>query len=443
MVHRLGSRALEDLHKACVKGDLDVVETLMKMAGYTVYAQLKELIDVSTEDVIEYIIDKYGVSRIGKLYEKINPDKRIVVVDKMFDRRKVLQEVKGNIKTVLEERILKELLEACASGNYECVVKLLDTGIDEAKVAPCIEVAINNDRQDIVQLLCDRCIRPVRNNTEVQQHTVAKTKVSKSELLIHEIKAGNRKELQKILRTGVDVNASVDEKNRTMLMLAIDKDDVDTVMDLLNMGADVNAVDKDGISVIMYAINKGNVSLVDSLLDRPVRLDMKDKKKRTVLMYALKKGKSMSCLIDGMINEYNANYTDKKGTSMLMCACAGGYMKAIEYIVSQGVDVDETDYNGNTALGVAFSKNNMEVMRYLIMNGATNPGSIEKKNEVYKLIGKIERGESLEDEPCDKDKSDMRAKNNVSCRRQNNFVERVPNTRNNARKKSMSSLHKR
>ena len=139
---------------------------------------------------------------------------------------------------------------------------------------------------------------------------------------------------------------------------------------------------------------KGGVSIkiIRELFDKGADIKAADNNERTVLMYALRCGESMSFIIDNLLNE-DACVKDLGGATLLMHACVGGYMAAIKKVLKLGVDINAVDINGRTAVGMAYIKNNIELVEYLMKEGASNPGKIpkDKRNRFRDLLHEVKK----------------------------------------------------
>ncbi|MBC6415641.1 MAG: ankyrin repeat domain-containing protein [Bdellovibrionales bacterium] len=90
------------------------------------------------------------------------------------------------------------------------------------------------------------------------------------------------------------------------------KEALDSVLDLIKKGADVNSTDKDEATPLHYASLYGNKEVVVALIENGANLDAKNKKGETALHYASKSG-----------NE-----------------------KLAEFLIENGLDVNEKDIYG-------------------------------------------------------------------------------------------------
>ncbi|CAH1801992.1 unnamed protein product, partial [Owenia fusiformis] len=91
-----------------------------------------------------------------------------------------------------------------------------------------------------------------------------------------------------LIRAGADINAS-NFNEITSLMLAIKKSNVNNAIELLEHGADVDAIDDCGKTALIHAIEGGNLDLecVSVLLKKGVDLNIRDHDGKNALDYAI------------------------------------------------------------------------------------------------------------------------------------------------------------
>jgi ankyrin repeat protein len=105
------------------------------------------------------------------------------------------------------------------------------------------------------------------------------------EAFLHEVKTGNRGEVEAFIRAGINVNAK-DKDGATPLMLASEKGDIEMTRVLLKNGADPNASDIDGYTALMFASYSGNLEIARLLVGSGADVDARDKDGWTALMFA-------------------------------------------------------------------------------------------------------------------------------------------------------------
>jgi len=190
-----------------------------------------------------------------------------------------------------------------------------------------------------------------------------------SEALSIAIRTGDTALVKVLLRAGAPVNP---RKFRFWPPLeeAASREKVDVMKILLEAGAKVDAVDRQGTT---YLAGSGYFfpRVLTILLDAGANPNATDQDGRTALMQASSYGyeDSVVLLIDhGAV----VDQKDRKGSTALMYAAKGKYVDAIPHLLSHGADVYARDLDGKTALDLARASKN-EVAIELIR--AAMPGN--------------------------------------------------------------------
>jgi ankyrin repeat protein len=109
--------------------------------------------------------------------------------------------------------------------------------------------------------------------------------VYSEETFLHEVKTGNRQEVEAFIRAGINVNAK-DKDGATPLMLASERGDTEMARVLLKNEANPNASDVDGYTALMFASYSGNLEMARLLVDSGADVNARDKDGWTALMFA-------------------------------------------------------------------------------------------------------------------------------------------------------------
>ncbi len=102
---------------------------------------------------------------------------------------------------------------------------------------------------------------------------------------LHEVKTGNREEVETFIRAGINVNAK-DKDGSTALMIAAEKGDGEMVRLLVENGADPNASDVDGYTALMFVSYSGDLEIAKLLVKNGADVNARDKDGWTALMFA-------------------------------------------------------------------------------------------------------------------------------------------------------------
>ncbi len=175
----------------------------------------------------------------------------------------------------------------------------------------------------------------------------------------------NNREIFKLLLTK--------ESRDRALQIAVWQKKSDMAEEIIEAGANVNAVDKNsGCTVLMYAAMGDDSRAISKLLDRGAKLNATDRLGRTALMWALTsglEGEAADRLID---RGADINAVDKEGWTALMYAISKRHdIKMIRRLIGQGADVNVVDKKGRTPLKLAVASGNSSVVSILRDAGAT------------------------------------------------------------------------
>ena len=220
--------------------------------------------------------------------------------------------------------------------------------------------------------------------------------------------------LQAIISHGVDVN-STNKYNVTALMIACGIGNKDAINILLNVGADTNIADADGltflhhavygdcgkevlqavichaadvnatknnVTALMIACGKGNKDVIDVILSTGGDPNIIDANGDTCLHYAVRNYYCTAEVLQAIIGHgVDVNATNKNNVTALMAACEIGNKNAIDALLNAGADPNIIDANGDTSLHYAARKYcTAEVLQTIISHGvdvnATNKNNV-------------------------------------------------------------------
>ncbi len=119
----------------------------------------------------------------------------------------------------------------------------------------------------------------------------------------------------------IDLNY-INENEESLLFIAIKKEfDLDTIKSLIELGADYNYCNSDGLGIIDIAIEKGNLDIITYLVDEK-KVDINNTKRRS-------------------------------GFTPLMSAVCYNRVEVVKFLFERGVDIKQRDNNGLSALDYA------------------------------------------------------------------------------------------
>ena len=161
-------------------------------------------------------------------------------------------------------------------------------------------------------------------------------------------------ETKNILANSVNVN--VKERNyegATPLFMAVENGNFRIVEMLLNLGARVNARDKNRQTPIMRIDADANARLVNLLVRHGAQVNLADKKGNTALILATEDQPDVSVIRALLDAGADVNHRNNAGETALMKAAANDDLEAVRTLILAGADVNLTNRTGDTAWDIA------------------------------------------------------------------------------------------
>ncbi|WBA87830.1 ankyrin repeat domain-containing protein [Endozoicomonas sp. GU-1] len=174
-----------------------------------------------------------------------------------------------------------------------------------------------------------------------------------------------------------------------MLVIAVAGSHVELARLLINQGAYVDYVTKDGFTPLRYAVQAGHVELAQLLIGNGACVNQTGNKGFTPLYDAATKGYvELSRLL--IYKGADVSLKTKKGFTPLSSAAEKGHVELIRLLIDKGADVNVATYKGTTPLYFAVQEDNDEVARLLISNEIVrlllaNGADPEKKLKILNL----------------------------------------------------------
>uniref|UniRef100_A0A915CJA0 asparaginase n=4 Tax=Ascarididae TaxID=6250 RepID=A0A915CJA0_PARUN len=172
-----------------------------------------------------------------------------------------------------------------------------------------------------------------------------------------------------------------------LLCHAASKGDVDLLENLRESGAILSATDYNGRSALHVAARAGHKNAVIYLLKHGVSVHLRDEWDENPLMSAIR-SKNLAC-IKALRDAGAVPVGNPIDLGVELCLLTSrGDIDALGAWIAAGVDINEKDYEGRTALHVAVCAGNEELVTYLLARGA-NPEAID--NTSYTPIDEAKR----------------------------------------------------
>uniref|UniRef100_A0A5K3ETX1 ANK_REP_REGION domain-containing protein n=2 Tax=Mesocestoides corti TaxID=53468 RepID=A0A5K3ETX1_MESCO len=192
--------------------------------------------------------------------------------------------------------------------------------------------------------------------------------------LMEAAREGHEDTVAVLLAAGADVNAKTEETQETALTLAACGGFIEVCEMLLKAGADIEVGNTGCSTPLMEAAQEGHLELVRRLLHQGANVNSITTSGDTALHYAAENGHVKVC-------KELLNWGATLGQPLviegcktpLMKAARSGHLEVVQLLVEWGFSVNQpTSQNEATALSLACNGGHVQVVEYLLKNGA-NP----------------------------------------------------------------------
>ncbi|KAI1329884.1 hypothetical protein F5Y16DRAFT_364960 [Xylariaceae sp. FL0255] len=177
-----------------------------------------------------------------------------------------------------------------------------------------------------------------------------------------------------------DITLGPDRRLLSPLHRAVREESVELIMLLLGNGADIRRYGKGGICSLAIAIETGNLHIVKLLLAYGADINRSRDGGMTLLAKATR---ATNLEITRLLIEHGATIKGPAihvpdplspyfgSITLLQTAIIAGSLEILKLLVAKGLDVNETQFNGNrTALQRAVECNKLDMVNFLIAEGA-------------------------------------------------------------------------
>jgi ankyrin repeat protein len=218
---------------------------------------------------------------------------------------------------LIDQKINKNFLNYVKEGDLNKVKKALENGADinsiNSEGVNALSIAIENVDIEMIGYLIEKKIRLFKHG-EKDFREIAKEKFEKSkntyekirEILYKkelefrgEVRKGKYLKVKKIIEeSGIDINENCG------LPIAIYNQDKKMIKILLEKGANINHIYKEGINELMLRVKCKDLDKVKKLIEFGANIKVKDEKERDLMYYAaISKSKRMINYIEKILYE--------------------------------------------------------------------------------------------------------------------------------------------
>jgi ankyrin repeat protein/Tfp pilus assembly protein PilF len=291
-------------------------------------------------------------------------------------------------------RINDELIFAASTGNFQSVLKSINSGAfldatDRVGNTALLYASFNNYTEIVKILLSKGADANIKNRqgttslvlfADNGNYEIVKLLLEADALpniqdnlgwtpLMCAARHGHAKVISQLLH----YRASVDSRNidgSTALMYAVENGHEDAVHELLLASADPNTLNKSGSCALNLAAEYSSEKIVEMLLNNGGDINLKNPLNFNSLMhFAAQSGQipTMKILITKGID---INAVNKDGSTPLMSAVLMNQNDAVKLLLNHNADLNISANNGVTAMAIACS-HNTEAIDLLLNKGAT------------------------------------------------------------------------
>ena len=277
---------------------------------------------------------------------------------------------RGAKADLTKDNELTALHLATANGNREIVRTLLNHGADlKLKTLKenftALHLAALRGQTSVVELLIEHT-----EDVEARAHH--------GMTALHcAAREGYHSCVSLLAQAGANVDTRAEPEYDTPLMTAAAFDNASMILTLLNHGADIDAVQRNGRTAVEAAAYFGNLDATRTLTDKGAYLDTMDNDGYTALRCSLE-GKHPEIALALLQHRVRVNTSyPPHGDTALHLAVRHEYLEIAKQLISKGADLHACDIDGDPPLQWAVQMGHKELVKCLLRHGA----DVNKRNE--------------------------------------------------------------
>ncbi|UCC43738.1 MAG: ankyrin repeat domain-containing protein [Candidatus Zixiibacteriota bacterium] len=182
-------------------------------------------------------------------------------------------------------------------------------------------------------------------------------------------RSGDLELVQTILDSDKTAIGMSNDRGSTALHIAVANGHIRIVELLLDLGADLEAIDVDGDTPLMRAAIGGHSEIFKLLLSRGADAHIKNINKHDILHYAVLGG-SVEIIDHTLDMGRDINAKSRDGSTPLFQAVWKNDREVARFLLEKGADIEAQNNHGFTPLYVARAVSNVDMAQLLVDNGA-------------------------------------------------------------------------
>jgi ankyrin repeat protein len=190
----------------------------------------------------------------------------------------------------------------------------------------------------------------------IENHEHYEEVISDSYLVASAINSQKIEVVKYVIDLGINLNLEADEDGWSPLLIAAANADLAIFKLLVESGADINFISKNGDNAMELATEREGREIIDYLNSRPeFDINRFDSERSNILQ---------------MVEHNRANIDfDEKAGQLIEAVMKLDYSK-LRKLINSGFNINKLDKNGMTPLGIAVGNGDMEMIRFLLEVGA-------------------------------------------------------------------------
>lgn len=164
----------------------------------------------------------------------------------------------------------------------------------------------------------------------------------------------------------------------------LENNSTDVIKYLVQQVGEVNTITHDKRTYLHWAAYRGNIEVMEYLLDNGIKIELVDDGGNNAMMFAARAGQANKKVYElSMANGLDITSKNERNGRNVLMTFAGRLenTEMLDYFISLGVDIHDTDDNGNGIFHYAASTRNKELLQKLVDNYKVDFKSNSKTGE--------------------------------------------------------------